>query len=215
MATISHIVKQMIKDKPFIEEALARGIINYAALAEELRPGISSELGKKVKTSAVMMALRRLAEGLKIKFKKEKIRFDEGDITIRSDLFEVTILKSSSVVNNIRRLYDLVDFSRGDLLTITQGIYEVTIITNKRYRARVMKILEKEEIVKTINDLSSLTIKIPLKAVETSGFFYFITKALHWNNINIIEIVSTLTEMTLILDEKDVPRTFSTIKELV
>lgn len=215
MVTVSHLVKRIVKRKPFIEEALARGIINYAALADELKPEIEAELGSKVKSSAIMMALRRLAENLTASFAKEKISFKDSDITVKSDLFEITVLKSQSAIDSIRKLYNLMDFSKGDVLTVTQGIYEITMISNERHKDVLKEIFRNEKVTKTIGSLSSLTIKIPKDAVETSGFFYAITKALNWENINIIEIVSTLTEMTLILGENDVPRAFSTIKSVI
>jgi len=206
----------MVEKKPFLEEALARGIINYVALAEILKPEIEKELKKEVKNSAVMMSLRRLSEKLEKSFiRQAQIRFKETDITIKSDLFEITVLKSISIINNIKRLYDLMDFSRGDFLTITQGVYEITIISNKKYKNKIEKILEEEKIVKTIDNLSSLTIKIPIEAVEQVGLFYVITKALNWENINIIEIVSTLTEMTFIINENNTARAFDTLKKLV
>ncbi len=57
MVTVSHLVEKIVKRKPFLEEALARGILNYVALAETLQPEIEKELKTKVKTSAIMMAL--------------------------------------------------------------------------------------------------------------------------------------------------------------
>ena len=70
MVTISHLVKKKIEDKPFLQEALRRKLINYGALADELKPEIEKELQKKVKHSAVMMALRRLADQLKVPFQE-------------------------------------------------------------------------------------------------------------------------------------------------
>ena len=64
MPTIAHIAEKMVERKPFIEEAMAQGVINYASLAQILQPEIEKELKKKVKTSAVMMALRRTSEKL-------------------------------------------------------------------------------------------------------------------------------------------------------
>lgn len=216
MVTAAHLVENIVERKPFLEEALARGIINYAALAEILLPEIEKELKQKVKPSAVMMALRRLSE----KLEKEhveglQIKFKETDLTIKSDLFEITVLKSQTIINTIKKLYDLVDFSKGDFLTMTQGIYEITIISNKKYKERIQRIFATEKIIKTMDRLSSLTLKIPLEAVETVGFFYIITKALNWENICITEIVSTLTELTFIIKEDDVSRAFNTMKQLV
>ncbi len=214
MVTVSHLVEKIVEKKPFLEEALAKGIINYAALAEILQPDIENELKIKVKTSAVMMALRRFSEKLEKTFVGQApIKFKESDLTIRSDLFEVTVHKSPFI--DIRKLYDLVDFSKGDFLTVTQGLYEVTIIASKKYKLKILRFLEKERIVKTVDNLSSLTVKIPIEALETAGLFYVITKSLTWENINIVEIVSTLTEMTFILREDDVSRAFDTLKRII
>ncbi|MDP3639618.1 MAG: hypothetical protein Q8R53_00240 [Nanoarchaeota archaeon] len=216
MVTIARLVEKIVERTPFLEEALARGLINYAALAESLQPEIESELKKPVKPSAVMMALRRLSETLEKGFiKQAHIRFKESDLTIKSGLFEMTVLKSSTILHPLKKLYEVIDFSRGDFLTITHGIYEVTIISNKKYKARFQKMFADEKIVKIIDGLSSLTVKIPLEAVEQVGLFYVVTKALNWENINIIEIVSTLTEMTFILREDDVSRAFSALQKLM
>ena len=67
MVTVSHIVNHLIMEKPFLEDALARGIINYAGLAEELQPIIETEMDKKVKITAIVMALRRHSEKIKKK----------------------------------------------------------------------------------------------------------------------------------------------------
>ena len=64
MVTITHLVENIVEKKPFLEEALARGLINYAALAESIQSEIEKELKQKVKTSAIMMSLRRLSEKL-------------------------------------------------------------------------------------------------------------------------------------------------------
>ncbi|GIU68936.1 MAG: hypothetical protein KatS3mg002_0172 [Candidatus Woesearchaeota archaeon] len=213
MVTVSHLVGKIIKDKPFLEEALRRGIINYVALAQELQPQIEKELGKKVKTSAVMMALRRLNELLQKKgILRNELKFKSEDISIRSSLFEITILKSSNTISNIRKIYDITDFSRGDMLTITHGIYEITIIASSRLTKKIEKILENEHIIKIIGSLGALTIKIPANSIETVGLFYNVTKILNWENINIVEIVSTFTEMTFILKEDDLARAFEAMR---
>ena len=216
MTTISNIAQKIVREKPFLEEALAKGLINYAALAENFQEEIEKELRKKVKISAIVMALRRLAEKLETELiKKTSFQFKETDVTIKSYLVEFTVQKSPTVINSIRKVYDSVDFSKGDFLTMTQGIYEITLIFNKKYKNKFEKIFEHEKIIKTIEELASVTIKIPIDVVETVGFFYIITKALNWENINIIEIVSTLTELTFIVKEDDAPRAFKVLKGLV
>ena len=216
MVTVSHLVKRIVQRKPFLEEALARRLISYAALASSLKPEIEKELGKKIKPAAIMMAIRRLSDDLeKSLVRKSAIRFKESDLTIKSGLFEITALKSDSIIYSIKRLYDLMNFSRGDFLAIVHGLHEVSIISNTKNKEKIEKVFAEETTTKVVDRLSSLTIKLPPEAVDTIGYFYVITKALNWENINIVEIVSTYTEMTFIIKEQDVPRAFSAIKIVI
>lgn len=211
MVTIAHLTEKLVRDKPFIQEALSRGIINYGALADELMKDVEKELGKKVKHSTVMMALRRYKEKLS-KTKMNKVKFVDSDITIKSNLFEMTIDKK--MINVIPKLYEIVDNSKGDMITITEGIHEITIISNEKYQKDFEKIFNKNKII-IIPKLSSLTIKLPKRANETIGLFYQATRALAWENIPVTEIVSTLTELTLIMEEKYTAKAFDCIKKLI
>ena len=213
MVTVSHIARKIVERKPFLEEALSRGLINYGALADQMKGEIEKELGKEVERAAILMALRRLKEELEESFVRQAtVKFRESDITIKSDLIEVTYLKSYSIINNIRKLYDSVDFSKGDFLTITHGLYEITIISSKKYGGKIESVFSSEKLVKKISSLSSLTVRIPEEAINTIGLFYVLTKAINWENIPIVEIVSTLTELTFILKEDDISRAFGVIK---
>lgn len=214
MTTVSSAVENAVRRRPFIEDAVARGIINYTALAESMRREIDAETGSRATNSSIVMALRRLSEKRNFAA-KVPANFRESDITMKSGLFELTILRSPTAVAGIRKIYEIPDFERGDFLTITHGIHEITIICSRKYRGRMQKILEKEKVVKIIDGLSSLTLNIPLRAVETAGIIYSATKALNWDDINIVEVVSTLTELTFILKESDAPRAFNTVKALI
>ena len=67
MVTVSHLVKNIIKSKPFLQEALRQRIISYGNLAEQLKPKIDAELDKDIKHSAIVMALRRYGDELQDK----------------------------------------------------------------------------------------------------------------------------------------------------
>jgi len=215
MATVAHLVAHLVEKKPFIEDALVRGIINYAALAETLLPEIEAEMKKKIQPSAVMMALRRLAEKLPGHITVPAAKLHGTDVTIKSDLFEITVANSPTSVQAVQKTYDIVNIPKGDFLTVTQGLYEITIIANKRCKREIMRILLKEKITKVIDNLSSLTLRLSEKAVDEVGLFYMITKALAWENIPITEIVSTFTEQTYVLKEEYVSRAFYAVKKVI
>ena len=215
MVTVQHLVEKIIEQKPFLQEALSKGIVNNAALAEELRPQIEKELKKKIKFSAVNMAIRRLAEKLEKSF-VVKTKFDEDtNVIVQSDLIEIVVYKTEDVQKQIKQLYDLVDFRKGDFLTITQGLHEVMIITNKKHEKKITNKFSNKSIKKVLKKLSSLTINIPETAVETVGLFYIVARALNWENINIVDIVSTFTEMTFIVNENNTSKAFDSLKKLI
>ncbi len=66
-----------------------------------------------------------------------------------------------------------------------------------------------------ITNLSSITIRTPKEWVYTPGGDYAILKRLAWENINIVEILSTYTELTIIFDNKDVDKAFSVLKNFI
>ena len=120
MVTVSHLVEKVIEQKPFIQEALSNGIINNAALADQMLPEIEKELKKKVKFSAVNMAIRRLSEKLEQSFISKAKFNNNSDLTLKSNLIEITVYKMEYSQEYIGKLYSLVDIKGGDFLTITQ-----------------------------------------------------------------------------------------------
>jgi aspartokinase len=215
MVTIAHIVEKKINERPFIEEALARGIINNAALAEEMIPEIEKELKKKAKFSAVNMAIRRLSEKLSKSF-VAKAKFDSSsNISIRSGLIAFSIHKGTQIQDSLKKIYDLININSGDFLTITQGLNEIFIITNKKYEKEILEIIPKRYHKNLYKELASITIHIPESSVEVPGLFYLATRELLWDNINILDIISTVTEMTFIVKENDTSQAFEALNKML
>jgi len=215
MLSVAKAVEHILSQKPFIQEGLARGIINNAALANEMIPEVEKLIKKKVKFSAVNMAIRRLTEKMELTFIKQA-KFDKNcDITVRSDLIQITVFKIGEVQNYIRELYNIVDYKKGDFFTITQGLYEVMIITNKRYEKEILSLFPQKVVKKVIRNLSGITIKIPEESSYVVGLFYLITRAMAWENIPIVDIVSTYTETTLTVREDDTTRAFNSLQQMI
>ncbi len=216
MATVAHVVADIIQDRPFLEEALVNDIINYAYLADMLKPEIEKEMRKEVNRYAIIMAIRRFADSLKGSFVGQPhLDLGGADITIISGIFELTAIKDATTMKTVSKLYDLVDFEKGDFLTITQGLYEITILSNSRYKDKMLKLFDKLDVKKVSTGLSSLTVRIPEKAAESVGLLYTLTKALSWENVNIFEVVSTLSEEIFIIGEEDTAVAFDAIKRLI
>lgn len=215
MASIAKITEELVLHQPFLADALQRGIVSHGALADELLPKVQRETKEKVKHAAVMMALRRFAERLERQDIKAPRFTEETDITIRSDLFELTVTSTKRAFEAINGFREEVAYERGGILTVTQGLDELTVISNRKHLAKLKAALRREEIKNVTQELSLLTVRLPKSAIGTPGYFYSLVKALAWESINIVELVSTLTELTFALHDEDVPRAYAVVKEVV
>ena len=65
-----------------------------------------------------------------------------------------------------------------------------------------------------MKDLSAITLILPKEAVFVPGVYYSVLKALAWEGINFVEVVSSYTELTIILQNSNVDRAFSVLKNL-
>lgn len=215
MVTVSHLVKKLIQQKPLLEEFLQREVINYGALAEEFKPSIESELGKEIKTSAIMMAIRRYSETIKDPY-FHKLKFgDDVDLQLQSDLIEITVYRDQNSGHLIEEIHKLVNIVDGDFLSTITGTNELSIITNKRNKDKILKLFSKK-IVKSIQEqLAAISLNIPSNSNSFPGLYYTLTKGLYWANISIIEIISTLSEAKFLFKEVDAPFAYMELKKII
>ncbi|MBN2246635.1 MAG: aspartate kinase, partial [Candidatus Aminicenantes bacterium] len=196
--------------EPFLEEGIRRGIINLSALAREMKPDLEFILFKELSEGAVVMALNRIAgkmnqQAIKNPDKKKII----GDLIVRSSLSEFTYRISDITTEKQRTLLKETQKDRGQFVTITRGIDQLTIIISASFNNLVQKIFKDEPFVRQIDDLASITCKLYDDVIFVPGIFYTILKLLAWENINVIEVVSTYTEFTIILERSQVDQSFS------
>jgi aspartokinase len=214
MVTVSHVVQKLVDERIFVQETMNRGIISFALLAKELQPEVEEELGKKVKKHAVEMALRRYAE--KVKQKHKNIDFNySSDIIMKTKICDMSVTRSPTLITKLKKLYDIIDFDKGDCLNIIQGSGEVSIVTNERYKEKFIDSLKGEKILNIEEDLISLTMTFSKDFLYTPGVIFNIIRNIAWENINIFEVVSTNTELTLIIHKKDALKGYKALEKLI
>lgn len=214
MTTIPQVVEDIISDSLCLEGALSEEVINYSALARKIKPEVEQRLSKEVQLGAVLMALRRLTKTLKPSKTVNKIIHANNDLIVRSNLTEFVIANADFLITMHEHLIKLAELKEQYFITITEGVFETTIIVSSELSERVEKVLTPSNIISVLKNLSSITIRLPISNVYAPGLYYFFLKALAWKGINVIEVVSSYTELTIILENKDVDRAFSALKRL-
>ena len=109
MTSIPNIVEEIIKKKPFLEDALVNGLVNLSALARHLKPEIEKHIDKPVNDSAIIMALNRLIPRIKLvsTMKFRNIVNNIGDIIGRLCICEfIYTVRSSGQIARQGTLYE-------------------------------------------------------------------------------------------------------------
>ncbi|WP_149274447.1 aspartate kinase [Pareuzebyella sediminis] len=216
MKTISSVVEQYIKKKPFLQSALAQGIINLTSLSRIVKPEIEEEIGKEIRNGAIVMALKRLSDDLEFRatHKIIKVLKNIGEITVRSSLTDFTFLVSESVLENQAQLLDEVNRNKDVFYTSSRGVNELNIVVSNSLDSTVETLFKEEKCTQKAENLSSITVKLPAENVSVPGIYYFIFQRLAWEGIVLYEVISTTNEFTILVDDNQVDVAFKTIKDL-
>lgn len=200
MDTVSSIVKRIVDTKPFIHESMIHGIVSFGNLAEIMLPEIELQYGKHVKTSAVVMALRRYGEELKERAVTSNTANVSYEIIMKTNIFDINIMKTKEIMGRVASLYSLVSLERGDFLNITWGSNQISIAISEKYEQDVLQTLDGVEILHCMSDLVALSVIFSGDFLNTPGIIYEAVRKLAWENINVIEIVSTMNELTFVIE---------------
>ena len=215
MITIGEIVKRLIRETPFLEEALEEGLLNTSSLARKFKPQIEKELYKEVQTGTIIMAIKRYnpVYNYKIKFGIKQFISDLGELIVQSGLMHYTFENSKTIA---RHHQELINKITGDQIyyTVSRGIFETTVVVSNSLTTIVEKIYAREKLIFQKQNLSSITLRLPKKRDETIGFFYYILKNITMGNINIEELISTTNEFTILVHDNDIDRVFSILMGL-
>ncbi|ALM08187.1 MULTISPECIES: aspartate kinase [Sediminicola] len=216
MKTISSVVEEYIKKKPFLQSALAQGIINLTSLSRLVRPEIEEELGKDIRNGAIVMALKRLSDDLEFRatHKIIKVLKNIGEITVRSSLTDFTFLVSESILDNQTQLIKEVNKNKDVFYTSSRGVNEMNIVVSNLLDDTVQELFKNEKCTQKATNLSSITVKLPAENVSVPGIYYFIFQRLAWEGIVLFEVISTTNEFTIIVNDEQVDTAFKTIKDL-
>lgn len=216
MKTISSVVEDFIKTKPFLSTALSQGIINLTSLSRIIKPDIEKIIKKNTNSGAIVMSLKRISDNMEFisTHKIIKTLNKIGDITVRSSLLDYNFKISSTFLASQAKFLTEINDNKESFYTSSRGVSECNIVISSNLKSFLEKCFEKEFLVNKYENLSSVSIKLPNENVSVPGIYYFIFQRLSWEGVNIREVISTSNEFTILVDEDYVNIAFKVIKDL-
>lgn len=216
MKTIASTVSEYVKTKPYLASALSDGIINLTSLARKIHPDIEALMNKPVNQGAIIMSLKRVSDDARYTATKKiiKVLKNLGNITVRSALVDYGFLLSETLLLTQANLLKKIEFKKDVFYTSSRGVAESNVVVSQNIVPLVDELFQNEVCQSKVENLSSITIKLPTDNVKIPGIYYFLFQRLSWEGVNITEVISTSNEFTILMDEDQVDIAFKVIKDL-
>lgn len=212
MKTITTCVHDIIRHQPFLDDAIARDIVNFSGLAADIQSEVEAEMKKPVKQGSIIMALRRYAPR-RIKINMRHLR-ELGDIVVRSGITEYTFLNSKTIIANKARLLESVKDQTGVYLNYSSNYQESNILVSASLTDLVQDCFKNEVRVSVKEELSSITIALPKNSSQSVGLYFYLFKLLAYEGIPVFEMISTSNYFAIFLEKEYVNKAFLLINEI-
>lgn len=190
--TTAQNVRNHLRNKPYLLEALEKGIVNLSELSRQIQKEIKSK-----DTSAIKAALRRYSEELQ----KHKQKREEKVLLL---------LKRSSIA-----VYD-----RKSVIITAKEISSKTGM-KVDLLGKFVYLLDRNDLPERINALvkhdncTMIVVHSPEELEATPGVVAFLATLLAEQNVNIIEFISCWTETIIVVEKKDSLKTYETLSNMV
>ena len=190
--TIANNVRSYLRNKPYLLEALEKGIVNLSELSRQ----IQQEL-KTGNTSAVKAALRRFAE----EAQRHKQKREEKVLQVlkRSGM---AVYDRKSVVITTKEI-DAKNALKVDLLD-----KHVYLLDRSDLPERISTLMKHE-------DCTMIVVHSPEELESTPGVVAFLAALLAEQNVNIIEFISCWTETIMVVEKKDSLKAYEVLSNMV
>ncbi len=190
--TIASNVRSYLRNKPYLLEALEKGIVNLSELARQ----IQEEL-KTSNTSAVKAALRRFAEELQ----RHKQKREEKVLHVLKRSGMAIYDRKSVMITN--KEMDIKNALKVDLLN-----KHVYLLDRGDLPERVSALVKHE-------DCTMIVVHSPEELEATPGVVAFLATLLAEQNVNIVEFISCWTETIMVVERKDSLKAYEILSNMV
>lgn len=216
MIKVAEVVEEIVRRSPFLVESLEEGLINVSALARKLQPEVEAMLGKPIKTGAIVMAVNRMPAG-KLTYERRSLEsfFRKlSDLNVRTDLIDYTFRNSETLPTCQAHLLRDIENRPNLFYSVSRGVTETTILVTSSLEERIATIFSEEKMLSKETQLAAITLLLPTENRTLYGIYYYILKDLAWRGINLIELISTSNEFTIIVRHEDLDQAFSAVAGL-
>ena len=209
---IREFVWKVIETGLAIKKDISRGLLNIRAVANYIITRY------KIDTSidSVISALRRY----NIRPIKKQESSDvysllrKAEIRTLTKMASLSLKKNEEVTQTIGKILPKVDYEGGEILRILEGSKLFKILFDKKSYNKMYDSFKKNDVIDTNKDIAMIEMIYPKELEKTPGVFSVISNELGENEISIIDALICANEHVIIVDAKDILKSFEILHNL-
>jgi hypothetical protein len=214
--SIPSVVASIITHNPPVYECLKGKLINYHALAANIKTEVEKRAGKPTTVNTIVVAIMRFSDSIEDAGENHEgpLRvLKAARITLASDVVDVTIrTKKSELLLMVKQIADL-SSTLNEPIHLFQLSNSIKLIADEaEYAALIRGSLGIGHIAKETTKLSRLDIHLSPEVETTPEFGLFLTELLYRHGIKIHQTYIG-EETILILDRDEGPRAYEILRE--
>lgn len=216
MIKISNVVREILYSSEIALSAFNDGYLNLSGYAKAIRKEVETRTKKPVRVGSIVVALSRLKKTTGKTGKRKPLLPEVAieDLSVKSGLVEVAFDRTAGNLARLRELYRDSRINASDFFMVTQGTGEITIVALETALPHIINVTRPAKPKAMIRNLVGLTARFDERYLAIPNVIFVFVRQLALKHINIVEIVSTYTELTFIIDEKDLQEAFLALNEL-
>ncbi len=213
MYKITDAIREILQEDDLFKQLITAEIINYSQYARKIKPQIDKTLYKNVNVRTISTTIARLGEEYINGLKPTPIKLT--NISLHTNLSDVSFERSEVSIEKIEQFYLAMPKRKGLFFTYTQSVSELTVIAAQQAITELLAQFKNTQPIFLQHNLSGVTVKFSPTYLSQPNVIYNIIKQLASRNINIIEIVSTTTELTFVVEQESTELCIRQLTKLV
>ena len=209
MISIKECVDVIVSDNLFLEDSLYNEYLNLSSFALYILPRIEQMTKKEVTIWSIKIALSRIAKEKQNSIPYKKICSD--NIFVKKNISLISLNNTVNSNKLISKLHSINLWEDKNYFWVIQWVNEIDIIYSKNLKSWIEDILCNHNVKLKIDNLWAIWIHLDEELLNTMWVIYNLTKKLAFYNINIVNILSTYTEIVFVIKEKDIKKAFEVL----
>jgi hypothetical protein len=212
----SDLAKHELESDLYLLELLREDLVNISALSRMLLPRIRKE-NRQATVESISIAIKRYIDQQKAERISERLRVIIGNtqLSTKNDIIHMTFRRNQEVARQISKVSERINWDNDEIFLVNQGSGEITVVLDKKNR----KLLDqcRQHMVECTADVAIISLKesFQKESLEVPGLYAYFINQLARNGINLVEVVSTLSQLTFVLRENDMPRAYTIFNEKI